>query len=484
MRLARTDCARSRVRNLPGMGDHSRRAGALRSSLLPGWGQWVQGRRPLAVALLGAVVLPLLALGWVALSDLLTAVSWLLRPDILLALILLNVFLLGIRSWAVWDAWEGEKPRSGTGWLLAILVFTMLPHVGVGWMQVRTIQALETVFAAPPTTPPVTTVPPTIPAPTTTEITTSPTSIATTTTTTTIPATEPPLPPWGEHLTILFLGGDGGVGRTGIRTDAMLIMDASTSTADLALFSLPRNLRAYPFAEVPGFDDILNAVYQQGRARPSLFPGADPGASAIVSVAEQITGLEIDYYAMLDFYAFVSIVDALGGVTVNVPHQISFPEYRLESGEYIRIMIEPGVRELTGDEALAFVRSRKIGTDYGRMERQRCLVSALIAQADMTTLILGLPRLISTFEDRVTTDIPLDTLPEMLRLVAQVDIGEAAVATFGPPLWHRGWVDGGWPIPDVEKIQDAVRRVLAGDTSVLGDEAVASVGSVCGLPEE
>lgn len=474
----------SQVRNLLVMGAHSRRAGALRSSLLPGWGQWLQGRRPVAVALLGAVAVPLLVLGWTVVSDLQAALSWLLQPNILLALILLNVYLLGMRCWAVWDAWEGEKPRSGTGWLLIVLLFTALPHLGVGWMQVRTIQALETVFAATPTTPPITFVPTTIPDPSTTDPEATPPSTEPTTlpTTTTIPATEPSLPPWGEHLTILFLGGDGGVGRTGIRTDAMLVMNASTSTADLALFSLPRNLRAFPFAEVPGFNDILNAVYQQGQARPSLFPGADPGASAIVSVTEQITGMEIDYYAILDFYAFVSIVDALGGVTVNVPHQISFPEYRLENGEYIRIMIKPGVRELTGDEALAFVRSRNIGTDYGRMERQRCLVSALIAQADVTSLILGLPHLISTFEDRVTTDIPLDTLPEMLRLMARVEIGEAAVVAFGPPHWHRGWVEGGWPIPDVEKIQDAVRRALAGDLSALGGQDAVSVGSVCGLP--
>lgn len=470
----------SRIRNVTRMGDHSRGTGALRSSLLPGWGQWRQGRRPLALALFGAVMIPLVALGGMVLSDPHAAIAWLIQPDLLLGLLLLNVFLLGIRSWAVWDAWEAELPHPGTKVLLAILVFTLLPHAGIGWVQVRTIQALETVFAAPPVTPPESTV---FVTTVTTEATTSPTPMVTTTTTTsTIPVTEPPLPPWGEHLTILFLGGDGGVGRTGVRTDAMLIMNASTTTADLALFSLPRNLRLFPFAEVPGFTDILNAVYQQGRAQPELFPGTDPGATAITSVAEQITGLDIDYYAMLDFYAFVSIVDALDGVTVNVPHLISFPEYRLENGEYIRISIEPGVRELTGDEALAFVRSREVGSDYGRMERQRCLVSALLAQVDMTSLILGLPRLISTFEDRVTTDIPLDTLPEMLQLMSRVDIEEATVTTFGPPVWHRGWVEGGWPIPDVAKIQDATRRLLAGDASALGDAEVVSVGSVCGIP--
>ncbi len=467
------------------MGTPTRLAGALRSLILPGWGQWTQGRRALGVLLVVTVSFPLVAVGWVAITDAMSAASWLLRPDALLGLLLVNVFLLGIRTWSVWDAWAGGTPTRRSGWLVAVLVVAALPHLGVGWLQLRTIQALETVFAAPiavaaattttPVSAPVTDGAPAMTAPTPSD--------AVVTTAAPPPNTTIPLPPWGEHLTVLLLGGDGAPDRSGIRTDAMLIMNVTTATGDLALFSLPRNLRAFPFVEVPEFDGILNAVYLEGQALPAEFAGPDPGAAAIMSVAEQITGTDIDYFAMLDFYAFVSVVDAVGGVTVRVPHEILFPEYRLEDGTYISITIEPGIRDLNGDEALAFVRSRKTGSDYGRMERQRCLVSALIAQADMPSLLIGLPGLISTFEDRVTTDIPIDVLPAMLTLVSDTNIGDAAVATFGPPLWHRGWVPGGWPVPDVEKIQAAVREVLAGDVTVLGDERIASAGGACGLPE-
>lgn len=464
------------------MGSRTRLAGALRTGVLPGWGQWTQGRRALGVALLCGVLVPLGVLTWVAASNPTAAASWLVRPDAILALLLLNVFLLGLRAWGVWDAWSGATRPSGRWWLVGILVAVALPHAGVGWLQVRTVRALETVFAAPATSTTITTGP-VVGTTTVPTATTPPSSSAGPTTTSPVPTTTTaPPPPWGDHLTVLLLGSDGGAGRTGIRTDAMLIMDITTATGDLALFSLPRNLRAFPFAEVPAFTGILNEVYQQGQASPGSFPGRDPGAAAIVSVAEQITGLDIDYFAMLDFYAFVSVVDAMGGVTVAVPHQILYPEYRLEDGSFISITIEPGVRELNGDEALAFVRSRKTGSDYGRMERQRCLISALISQSDISSLLLSLPSLISTFEERVTTDIPLQALPEMLKIVEDIRVKEAAVVTFGPPLWHRGWVEGGWPVPDVERITAAVAEVVAGNPSVLGAEAGVTADFVCNLP--
>ncbi len=423
-----------------------------------------------------------MAVVWLAATRPTLAASWLLRPGALFGLLMLNLVILGVRSWSVWDAWEGAVRPAHGAWLAVAVAMTALPHLGVGWLQVRTIQALETVFVVPSGSAPSTIVPtPTGTRPPPTPSATDPAEA---------PATTPPptpapseLPPWGEHLTVLLLGSDAGPDRTGTRTDAMLVLNVVWDTADMALFSLPRNLRGFPFAEVPDFADILNAVYQQGESLPDLFGGPDPGAAAVVSVAEQMTGLDIDYFAVLDFYAFVSVVNALGGVTVDVPYEISYPAYRLEDGSYISITLPPGVQRLDGDEALAFVRSRKTGSDYGRMERQRCLVSALISQAEMSRLLVGLPGLISTFEDRVTTDIPLVVLPEMLTLVARTEVDTAAVVAFGPPLWHRGWIDGGWPVPDVDKIRAATARVLAGDTSVLGNASVSEAGPACGLPE-
>ena len=464
------------------MGSRTRLAGALRTAILPGWGQWIQGRRALGLILLLSVLVPLGVPIWVAGTNPTTAASWLVTPDAILALLLLNVFLLGLRAWGVWDAWSGGSRHSGRWWLVGLLVAVAIPHVGVGWLQVRTVQALETVFAAPAGSSTTTATSPVVMTTAEPVISTPPPSDSPTTTRPASTTTATPLPPWGEHLTVLLLGGDGASDRPGIRTDAMLIMNVTTGTGDLALFSLPRNLRAFPFAEVPEFSGILNEVYLQGHAFPGAFEGSDPGAAAIVSVAEQITGLDIDYYAMLDFYAFVSVVDAMGGVTVSVPHQILYPEYRLEDGSIVSITIEPGVRQLSGDEALAFVRSRKTGSDYGRMERQRCLISALISQSDLSSLLRSLPSLITTFEERVTTDIPLPVLPEMLKVVEDIRVEEAAVASFGPPLWHRGWVEGGWPVPDVERIKAAVAQVIAGDPSVLGAEAGVTAGSVCDLP--
>jgi len=211
-------------------------------------------------------------------------------------------------------------------------------------------------------------------------------------------------------------------------------------------------------SQFPEFSGILNEVYLQGHAFPGAFEGSDPGAAAIVSVAEQITGLDIDYFAMLDFYAFVSVVDAMGGVTVTVPHQILYPEYRLEDGSFISITIEPGVRELSGDEALAFVRSRKTGSDYGRMERQRCLISALISQSDLSSLLRSLPSLITTFEERVTTDIPLPVLPEMLKVVEDIRVEDEELGV----AYQLPWAARQWRITPWQILAVAVGTRLTG----------------------
>lgn len=74
------------------------------------------------------------------------------------------------------------------------------------------------------------------------------------------------------------------------------------------------------------FPDILNALYGWASARPDRLPGArDPGATALEQVAANLTGLRVDYYALVDFRGFVEMVDALGGVTVDVPRPVAFP---------------------------------------------------------------------------------------------------------------------------------------------------------------
>ena len=69
----------------------------------------------------------------------------------------------------------------------------------------------------------------------------------------------------------------------------------------------------------------------------------------------------------------------------------------------------------------------------------------------------------------------------MLSVASDTDVESATLTMFGPPLWHAGWVEGGWPIPDVDRIQGAIQQVLDGDPSVLGDPSTVRAGEACGL---
>jgi LCP family protein required for cell wall assembly len=337
------------------------------------------------------------------------------------------------------------------------------------------VVAVERVFAAPSATSTTTT-------PLTTTSTSEPTvqqPTATIITTTTTTAASEEEPPWGEHLVLLLLGGDGGPDRDGVRTDAMLVVAVRSEDATISVFSLPRNLRGFPFPNGQGFDDILNAVYRFGEEHPERFTGHDSGASALEGVVEAILGVRVDHHVLVDFEAFRAGVDALGGVTLPVPLTVTYPGFRLADGSRVDMVIEEGMRDLDGDMALAYVRSREEGTDYGRMERQKCVLAALLDQAEPAQALLALPSLLGAFEETVSTDIPRDVLPDIVTLLADVDLDRVGLITLGPPAWHAGWIAGGWPIPDVPRIQEAVAAALDGAPPL--DAGLIPATTSCGL---
>ncbi len=462
-----------RIPNSPGA--------ALRSALLPGWGQFATGAKALGVMLLGVDVALAAGIAIVIAGGPLDLLGLLVRPGTVVWVALGNVVVLAYRTWATWDAWERSGARGRTLLLTLLIALVAIPHVVAGGIHARFALALDRVFNTPspsvatsPRMPPSTAHPPDE-APTTT-------AVASTTTTPDVagstPATVAP-PPWGEHLVVLLLGGDAGPGRDSVRTDAMLVLAVRSSDGAASLFSLPRNLRGFPFADGEGFDDILNAVYRFGLEHPDRFDGPDPGATALVGVVEELIGVEVDHHLLVDFEAFRAGVDALGGVTVPVAQQITYPGFRLADGSTVDVVIEPGLRELDGDLALAYVRSRREGTDYGRMERQRCVLAALLDQAEPGRALLSLPSLLGSFEDTVRTDIPRDSLGDIIGLFGSVDLDRVGLITFGPPAWHAGWVEGGWPVPDVTRIREAVADALAGADPL--DAGLIPATASCGL---
>jgi LCP family protein required for cell wall assembly len=236
--------------------------------------------------------------------------------------------------------------------------------------------------------------------------------------------------PWGQkkRVNLLLLGGDGGVGRTGIRTDSVILVSIDTRSGETVMFSLPRNLRNVPFpdnsplhalypngfneGDVPG-ESMLNAIY---RNVPAYHPGAlgrsdNEGADAVKLGVEGALGIPVDYYLLVNLNGFRQIVDAIGGITVNINERVPIngntDKHILPTG-----YIEPGPdQHLDGFKALWFTRGRFGSTDYKRMERQRCALNAIVAQADPVTLFTRYTQLASASKKILRTDIPQKLLP-------------------------------------------------------------------------
>ncbi|MGH8916554.1 MAG: LCP family protein [Acidimicrobiia bacterium] len=358
--------------------------------------------------------------------------------------------------------------------LIVVVLVVSIPHVAVSYYGLNTRSSLMTLFPTPPEPGPVL-VPETTTtlAPTTTMATTSsgphqtlvpPTIIPTSSTALT--TTTIALPLGTKRFTMLLLGGDAGPGRRGLRTDTMIVASVDTLTGDAALFGLPRNMGGFTFSdgtEFPGMGSgLLNEVYQWGLRNPDKFGGVDPGASAVSDAASNLLGIPIDYFVLVDMAGFAEIVDVLGGVTVEVGRNIIAPVYDGATGGHTMITIPEGAQLLDGDLALAYARSRTGSSDYDRMTRQRCLLTALAGQLEPLRIFARFPAVLDVVERNVTTDLPLSKIPYLVNLAPSISSDRVTVVGF-----DRGFRDGrtanGLSKPDVEAIREAVQLALAGE---------------------
>ena len=233
---------------------------------------------------------------------------------------------------------------------------------------------------------------------------------------------------------------------------------------------------------LPVFHDTLNALYSYVRAQPDLLPDSrDPGASALKLAVSQLLGVRIDYYALANLRGFADLVDALGGVTIDVKERLHDSVTRPAWGEpKPRIDVYPGRRyHFGGREALAYVRSRKDSDDYSRMTRQRCFLSALADQLDPLSVLRNFESLARTVERNVRTDIPLDRLPRLVRLATAVDPQSTVTVTFGRDYILRRRKTDDFPIANVDSVRATVRLALLHPHRATADGRVSLAHGSC-----
>jgi len=470
--------------------------------LIPGW----NARRrspPLAIALFAAGTLMPLALAFYALFSGRNWVALTLDSGFLAWVMAAGIVAVLARLIAVAEAGLSIRPehswQSNDAWAIVIVLAVVVP-LSVGVVQVgRAKASIEPAFAgqsdeplfdssmtAPPTavattlaeSPTATASPVAISAPVDapSEVVPRSTTTTTTTSTTTTLPPKPERPRSGvdpavvaDVTNVLLLGGDAGPGRSGLRTDTMMLFSLHQPSGRAALISIPRNLehllfppgsameQQYPY----GFDDIANAVYPIVSSRSSLraayeVDGVRPGVVAIAHGLGYSLDVTIHDYVLIDMQGFLELIDALGGVTVDVPKEVPMPGNVPGAPTQYPDTIGPGVIDMDGTTALGYVRSRKGDTDYRRTARQRDLLEALATQISFEDVALSFGSVASAIGGTLRTSLSPDELAETLAVIG----GETAIVEsvgLVPPLVRVANPDYG----ELARIVGAVRVALA-----------------------
>lgn len=376
-----------------------------------------------------------------------------------------NLVLLGYRGWAAFDAYTYTADRSsasgfqyGVVFGAAVWLVVLIPHLIVGYFNMVQYSLIDEVFAAP--------------AVTETTVTTTPASNGgSAPPTTTVDAPGPAIWDGLERLNILLLGSDTGVDRTGIRTDTMIVVSIDPESGDTAMISLPRNFSGISLPEGYGvwdcdcFPRLLNDLYLEAQRNPDWFPGdGDPGPRALKNTIGNLLDLEIHYYALVSLDGFVGIVDALGGVEINVPNRIVDETYPHEDGVTIEnIVIEEGEQHLDGHLALAYARIRRHADDFARMNRQRCVLGAVMAQTNPLEMLTRYGAIAEVLKETLLTDIPQDRLVDFIDLLPVIDFDRVGVLHVDRE--YISGTDDGRTYYDEARIKAETASILADPTS-------------------
>jgi LCP family protein required for cell wall assembly len=271
---------------------------------------------------------------------------------------------------------------------------------------------------------------------------------------------------------ILLLGGDSGADRWGLRPDSLTVASIDADTGKTILFGLPRNMMNFPFPkdsimarQFPGTYDCssceLNSLATWAGNHKGLFKGYDnPGVEATVEGVEGITGLPINYYAMVNLQGFRTMVQAVGGLKLNVRDRIPIGGV----GGPVTGYIEPGVQRLNGFQTLWFARSRESADDYSRMARQKCVMNAMLQQLSPATVVTKFESIAKASEQLVTTNLPASELGTFAELAMKARSQPLRTVSFVPPAIHTSH-------PDVTKIQSMVEAAVDKSEGKVGSPA-------------
>ena len=224
-----------------------------------------------------------------------------------------------------------------------------------------------------------------------------------------------------NRINILVLGVEERAEDVG-RSDTSFVVTLDTEAKKITVLSIPRDSRVKIAG--PGWDKFNHAF-------------AFGGLPLSKSTAENLLGVSIHYTVTIDFKGFMRMIDALGGITIDVEKRMRYSDPYDDDGGLV-IDLYPGVQRLSGKEAIKYVRYRDEEGDIGRVARQQKFLKALLKELASPQTVVRLPELAKEFYGAVKTDMPLSKILKLLPAVQEAASSGLATATVpGAPLWIK-----------------------------------------------
>lgn len=418
-----------RVRPETGHIDRRRLAAAGLSAVLPGLGQAFNRRSRLALLfLVPSLVVLGVAVVLISTQSLTRLAAFVVAPAVLGTLLTINVLLLVWRLLAVGQAYldtrrPGPTGRLGIVGIAVILLLVAVPHV----MAYRYGTAFGDAFAKMFDDE---------------------------------RASQEPAPVLTDRINVLLVGVDATRFRTTILTDTMMVVSLDPVGRTVTMLSLPRDLIDVPLSNGNVYGPKLNSLMSYADTHPDEFP--DGGMTALEDAVGTLLGIDIQYHAELQFGSFIRMVDAVGGVDVDVVQGFTDPTYDGYGLEGRGWSITAGPHHLDGRNALAFSRSRKAPgeSDFTRALRQQQVIIALRdAVTKDGSLLWELPGLLDAVGDAVRTDLEASRLPQLAAILDEIDDDSITRSIIRHPLVRSVDTRYGSSLrPDLV----AIRKVAAG----------------------
>jgi LCP family protein required for cell wall assembly len=254
----------------------------------------------------------------------------------------------------------------------------------------------------------------------------------------------------GERINVLLLGIDRREGEHGPwRTDTMIVATLDPKTKSAAMLTIPRDLYVPIPAPGAGENRINTANFYGDQTN---YPGGGPALAK--KTIEYNFAIPIHYYILIDFNGFRKIIDALGGIDINVPQAIDDPEYPTEDYGVMHLQIPAGMQHMDGDLALKYARTRHGDSDFGRSQRQLQVILAARDKALKINALAQAPQLLQQLKDSVETDMTPQQMLALAPIVAQVRADNIKTRSIDASMTYEIKLNTGADVlwPDREKI--------------------------------